>query len=211
MALNDLSDEDFTALYGAWTPHSPQDAAELLDGFAGDWWVVGGWAAEAFTGVTRRHEDVDIAIRRGDLGAFRQHLKGRVHIWRNDGGSLSPVLPDAPDEAYPLDFLQLWLRRNAASPWEYDVICDPGAPGQWVNRRLLSMTLPLDAATWAGDAGIRYINPEILLLFKARQARPKDEVDFAAIAPVLDDNQRTWLWDALTQVHPGHAWLARLE
>ncbi len=115
-----------------------------------------------------------------------------------------------PDESYPTEFLQLWLRRNAASPWEYDVICDPGEPGQWVNRRLLSMTLPLDSATWADGEGIRFINPEILLLFKARQARPKDEADCGAIEPRLDHRQREWLLDTLAQVHPGHAWLHRL-
>lgn len=72
------------------------------------------------------------------------------------------------------------------------------------------MTLPLDGATWVDGEGIRYIDPEILLLFKARQARPKDEADFGAIEPRLDEGQRTWLRDTLAQVHPGHAWLARL-
>ncbi|MEO8556291.1 MAG: hypothetical protein ABI474_06435 [Actinomycetota bacterium] len=210
MALNDLSDEDFAELYGVWAPHTPQDAAALLDGYGGRWWVVGGWAAQAFSGVTRSHEDVDIAIRRGDLGMLREHLAGRIHIWRNDSGTLSPVMADVPDHAYPSQFLQLWLRRNAFSPWEYDVICDPGEPGQWVNRRLPSMTLPLDAATWEDVEGIRYINPEILLLFKARQARPKDQADFSAIEPMLDGQQRAWLLDTLAQVHPGHPWLARL-
>ena len=164
MALNDLSDEEFTSLYGAWAPRTPQDAAALLDGYGGSWWVVGGWAAEAFTGVPRPHEDVDIAIRRGDLGAFREHLAGRTHIWHNDGGTLSPIMADDPDDKYPRDFRQLWLRRDAASPWDYDVICDPGEPGQWVNRRLPSITLPLAQATWVEGEGIRYVRPEILLL-----------------------------------------------
>jgi Aminoglycoside-2''-adenylyltransferase len=211
VALSDLSDIDFTELYGAWAPHTPQDAAELLDGYGGSWWVVGGWAAQAFTGVTRPHDDVDIAIRRGDLGQFREHLAGRTHIWRNDGGTLSPVLDDDPDAKYPKDFLQLWLRRNAALPWEYDVICDPGDPGQWINRRLPSMTLPLNKATWLDPQGIRYLNPEILLLFKARDARPKDEADFAEIAPLLSEHRRTWLRETMAQVHLGHPWLDQLD
>jgi len=48
------------------------------------------------------------------------------------------------------------------------------------------------------------------LLFKARQAWPRDEADFAAIVPLLDEHQRAWLRDTLAQVHPGHAWLERL-
>jgi len=210
MAMNDLSDEDFTSLYGAWLPHTPQEAAALLDGYAGAWWVVGGWAAQAFSGVSRAHEDVDIAIQRVDLGDFRRHLADRMHIWRNDSGTLSPVMAADPDDGFPMDFLQLWLRRDAASPWEYDIICDPGERGQWVNRRLPPMTLPLDVATWVDADGIRYINPQILLLFKARMAKPKDEADFSAIAPLLDERQRTWLRDTLAQVHPGHPWLDRV-
>ena len=101
-------------------------------------------------------------------------------------------------------------RPNAALPWEYDVICEPGEPGQWVNRRLPSMSLPLDEATWRDPEGIRYINPEILLLFKARDARPKDRGDLEAIMPLLSKHRLTWLKDTLAQVHPNHAWLNRL-
>jgi hypothetical protein len=58
-----------------------------------------------------------------------------------------------------------------------------------------------------GAAGIPYLAPEIVLLFKAKHARAKDEDDLAAIAPRLDLEQRRWLRDALERVHPGHRWL----
>ena len=35
------------------------------------WWVVGGWAIEAFTGVARRHEDIDLVIWARDLPLLR--------------------------------------------------------------------------------------------------------------------------------------------
>ena len=41
------------------------------------------------------------------------------------------------------------------------------------------MSLPLAEATWARD-GVRYLQPEIVLLFKARHLRDKDRADFAA-------------------------------
>jgi hypothetical protein len=52
--------------------------------------------------------------------------------------------------------------------------------------------------------------PEIVLLFKAKAMREKDERDFAVVVPLLDDTQKAWLRDALLRVHPGHAWLAVL-
>jgi hypothetical protein len=47
------------------------------------------------------------------------------------------------------------------------------------------------------------------LLLKAKQPRPKDEADFAAFLPRLDEPARRWLADALSLLHPGHPWLAR--
>lgn len=53
-------------------------------------------------------------------------------------------------------------------------------------------------------------SPRVALLFKARQARPKDEKDFAAVLPLLDVERRTWLADALALVDPDHRWLCAL-
>ena len=58
--------------------------------------------------------------------------------------------------------------------------------------------------------GIPYLQPEVVLLFKAKAVRPKDELDFAAVLPHLESSRRLWLRDALTLVHPGHAWLESL-
>jgi hypothetical protein len=61
------------------------------------------------------------------------------------------------------------------------------------------------------EEGIPYGRPEIILLFKAKNAdRPKDEADFTAVLPKLDSARRSWLVDALRLLHPGHSWLARI-
>ena len=58
--------------------------------------------------------------------------------------------------------------------------------------------------------GIPYARPEVVLLFKAKAARPKDDGDLADVLPALDAGRRRWLADALELVHPGHRWLAQL-
>ena len=52
--------------------------------------------------------------------------------------------------------------------------------------------------------------PEIVLLFKDKQPRQKDEADFAATVPILTPGARAWLRHTLDRVHPGHAWLDAL-
>lgn len=78
-----------------------------------------------------------------------------------------------------------------------------------MNRRDPDMAAELAAVTWAKD-GVRYLNPEIVLQFKAAHVRPKDEHDFAAMLPLLDHRQRTFLADYLDREKPGHVWRARL-
>ena len=44
---------------------------------------------------------------------------------------------------------------------------------------------PLEDVTWVADDGIRYLNPEIGLLFKAVQRRRKDDRDLDRCLPLL--------------------------
>jgi len=208
--MGEMGRAEMRALYGEWAPRDVRDAAALMAGFDGDWWVAGGWALEAFTGVEREHDDLDLAILRADLPAFRDHVRGRFHVWAAFEGALKPVLPDGPDEL-PAGCGQVWLRPEAGSPWEYDVLLNPGSAGEWVNRRVPQMTLPLEDATWAGPGGVRCLNPEVVLLFKAKHLRAKDRADFAAALPLLGEDQRAWLGQALAWAHPGHEWLVRLK
>ena len=56
-----------------------------------------------------------------------------------------------------------------------------------------------------------YIEPEVVLLFKANATRPKHEDDFATVLPDLDEVRRAWLVDTLELAHPGHHWIDALR
>ena len=45
--------------------------------------------------------------------------------------------------------------------------------GLWQNKRLPDHVAPLDEVTWVTDEGVRVLNPEIVLLFKARGTGPR--------------------------------------
>lgn len=68
----------------------------------------------------------------------------------------------------------------------------------------------VEDVTWVADDGIRYLLPQIVLVYKARLRRPKDEPDFEAALPILTEPQRAWMRQALASVVPDHHWLDRL-
>ena len=179
-----MDDEEFFRWYGAWAPLDPAGLAALMRGFERPWWIVGGWSIEAFTGAPREHEDVDLSLLACDLSAFREHLGDDWTPWSNYGGTLRPLSDRFPE---PLDVQsQIWLRRDAASPWEVDLPITPDRDGLWTSKRWSSHVAPLDDVTWVADDGIRYLRPEITLHFKARFQRPKDERDLEVTLPLAD-------------------------
>jgi hypothetical protein len=207
-AAEQAQEDRFLALYGAWAPLSPAGMARELAGFARPWWVVGGWAIEAATGFRREHEDTDISILACDVPALVSHVAGRWHVWNNVGGVLHPLgdrwaTVDEPDS-------QLWLRADAAAPWIVDIPLTPDRDGRWTNKRLPHHVAPVEEVTWVAGDGIRYLHPEIVLAYKARLRRPKDDPDFAATLPVLSREQRTWLRQAVAEIAPDHPWLTQL-
>jgi hypothetical protein len=207
-AAGDAEDDRFFAVYGAWDPLSPAGIARELAGFGRPWWVVGGWAIEAATGFRREHEDTDISMLACDVRALVSHVSGRWHVWNNVGGVLHPLGERWTDVDEPES--QLWLRANAASPWVVDIPLTPDRGGLWTNKRLPDHIAAVQDVTWVAADGIRYLNPEIVLLYKARLRRPKDEPDFEATLPVLSPGARQWLRDGLARLFPDHQWLSRL-
>lgn len=200
-------DEDFYRRYGPWDPLTIEEAVDLLDPLGIRWWIAGGLAAEAFHGVAREHEDIDISIFRRDLPKLIERAEGSFHVWAAGSGMLSPLTVDKPEPHEGSD--QAWIRAHALAPWRADVVLNPDRDGRWVSRRDPNMVADLEEVTWMRD-GVRYLNPEIVLTFKARLNRPKDEHDFAAILPMLDPEQRAYLADYLDRREPDHAWRPRL-
>ena len=200
--------DEIIRLYGPWRGRTPSDAATLLEGYQGLWWVAGGWAIEAFTGRPRPHGDLDPSIPRQDVALLRDHVAGRLDVWAADRGALRPLV-EPLDGPLPATCGNLWLRRSGADPWEYDVILMDVSNSIWTYKRDVRIRRPIDDILWAHD-GIRYLRPEVQLLHKAPGRRPNDEEDFEACVPLLNEAARVWLAEALRTAHPGHPWIDRL-
>jgi hypothetical protein len=84
------------------------------------------------------------------------------------------------------------------------------ARDDWVFRRDMRITRLLSKALCRTPDGVPFLAPEIVLLFKAKDPKPKDQDDFTRARPRLGIRRRLWLRGALETVHPGHPWIARL-
>lgn len=199
-----LQPEEFHRWYGGWDPLTPGTIADFMAGFDRPWWIIGGWSIEAFTGVHRDHEDMDISILSSDAQAFREFLGDQWTAWNVDEGWFRPfdhrftaVRPDS----------QVWVRRNAQSPWVLDVPFTPDTDGLWTNKRHRTHTEDLDDVTWIAPDGLRYAKPEVTLMFKAAQVRLKDRQDAGIALPLLDSTARRWLATAIERIDPHHPWV----
>jgi hypothetical protein len=201
-------DEEFFRRYGPWAPLDPDGLVDFMAGLDRPWWIVGGWSIEAFTGVRREHEDVDLSLLACDLGAFREHVGDRWHLWSNHGGTLRPF-----DDRHPevLDVRsQVWVRRSALDPWIIDLVITPDRDGLWTSKRDPDHVAPLDDVTWVDDGGVRWLRPEVTLLYKAALHRPKDDRDLAVTWPLLGAAAQEWLRGSVERLYPQHAWLQRM-
>ncbi|MFE2068280.1 nucleotidyltransferase domain-containing protein [Streptomyces sp. NPDC059467] len=183
----------------AWRP---EQVAERLDGVGTPWCVVAGWALDLFRGgQSRPHGDLEIAVPEAGFAEVRDRFPeyafdavGSGRIWE---GADADVLAATH---------QTWLRDRASGRYLFDVFREPHEGGTWICRRDESLRLPYDAITERTADGIPYLVPELVLLFKAKEPRPKDRADFDGVLPLLSRARCEALSGWLTRMHPGHPW-----
>lgn len=191
---------------GRWEPFVPHEAAELLDRLAVPWWIAGGWAIDLFLGRrTRDHEDLDVGLLLRDQLAVQATLSG-WDLHPAGGGVLRPW---PPGENLPPDVHDVWCRPAPNAPWALQFMLNEAEGEDWLFRRDPGVRRPLAEIVLRDRDGLPFLAPEVQLLFKSKQPRPKDEADFAAVLPYLDEGRRRWLSEVLARVQPGHPWIAR--
>jgi len=191
-----------------WRAWTPEQAAAILSGFDRPWCVVGGWAADLAHGcMTREHEDLEIAILAADFPAMRDYLRD-YRLYTVGDGHVT-LQADERDQRPP-DTHQNWVLDERARAWRMDVMVEPGDENAWVFRRDQRVTAPRAWMVEWTPVRVPYLRLHGMLLYKAKHAREKDQLDFLRAWPSLAADERAWLADSLALVHPGHPWLSRL-
>ena len=183
----------------------------MLAGVDAPWYVAAGWAIDLFLGGQRReHEDLEIAVPAARQDEVFAALAGYELF---AAGVPEPGLVTRVAEAS--DALetshQTWVREPGTGLWRLDVFREPSDGDMWVCRRDERIRMPYEQVIERTADGIPYARPEIVLLFKAKHAREKDDGDLAAVLPHLDSERRGWLVEVLELIHPGHRWFGRLQ
>jgi hypothetical protein len=189
-----------------WDAWHPREVTRLLAGVDARWCVAAGWALDLFRGeVTREHEDLEIAVPAGQFGRVRAALAdfdievvGSGRRWPLDGPAFDVMI-------------QTWVRERDTGIYRLDIFREPHDGGTWICRRDRSIRLPYEQIIVTSPEGIPYLVPQIVLLFKAKHHRPKDQADFTGALPLLNPARRSWLAAALARVHPGHPWISELQ
>lgn len=88
-----------------------------------------------------------------------------------------------------------------------EILLNESNNNEWVYRRDLRICKPLNTIYSYNKLGIPYLNPEIVLLFKAKNTREKDNQDFDFVINQLDDKKREWLSKNLKLTNPNHQWI----
>jgi hypothetical protein len=153
---------------------------------------------------TREHDDIDVTILRKDQAELRTHLAA----WAFEKVVEGERLPWADGEWLDPPVHEVHVTSETHAPIEFLLSESSGAT--WRFRRHPAITRRLDRIGMRTSAGVPFLVPEIVLLFKSKAPGAKDAHDFDLVQPRLRAEPRRWLKHALETCHPGHPWIARL-
>ncbi|WP_445397115.1 nucleotidyltransferase domain-containing protein [Streptomyces sp. LE64] len=203
----ELSPDEIEALPARWSScWTPGEVARRLAGISTPWYVAAGWALDLFRGrQTRAHGDIEIAVPAAHFAEVRHRFPGHVF----DAVGSGRIWEDAtPEELAAVH--QTWLRDPATGNYLLDVFREPHEGDTWICRRDEGIRFPYGDIVHRTREGIPYLAPELVLLFKAKHTRPKDQTDFETTVPHLAPARRETLAGMLSRLHPGHPWIAAL-
>ncbi|WP_439658758.1 nucleotidyltransferase domain-containing protein [Lentzea sp. HUAS TT2] len=200
-----LGDRELEARWAnAWRP---EEIARRLAGVSVPWYVAAGWALDLFRGEqTRPHGDLEIAVPVAGFTEVRERFPGHAF----DVPSSGRVWFDAGADVLAATH-QTWLREPVTGHYLCDVFREPHDGDTWICRRDEGIRLPYEVIVERTADRIPYLVPELVLLFKAKEVRPKDQLDFENVLPLLGPQRRRTLRELLERVHPAHAWLGALS
>jgi len=188
-------------------PDPPLKVAAIMRDFKPSWFVAGGWAIDLYLGkITRPHEDIEIAIFRQDQDALHDYLdawvwqkvvNGERSVWHR-GELLEPPIHE------------LYCLNETADPKQFEVLLNESNENEWVYRRNEKVRRSLAKCQLTSGAGVKFLCPEVVLLYKSKRPRAKDERDLAAVVNHLEEERREWLRNSIAACEPEHHWLQSL-
>ena len=194
--------------YSQWQPLSVPEVVQLFSNAPFSWGLAGGYAVEQFVGTPiRDHGDIDVIVYRDQ----QLELQGWLSDWQlfaaDPPGSLRPW---TKSEYLPYGIHDIW-GYTSVHAWRLQIMLTEVEGGRWFSRRSRLI------GGQRGDLIVTYrsvpcIRVEVQLLYKAKDPRSKDDLDFKACLPLMSVEERQWLTTGLEVLYPeGHPWIQLLH
>jgi hypothetical protein len=191
-----------------WNPLPIADAATRFGPHGIAWWVAGGHAIDLFLGwESRAHDDLDLEMFRGDANSLGEVFDGWDLVAVSDDGSEAW----RPDAALAADVYAVWVRPSSDAPWAVEIMFADGGLSVWKYRRDNSITMDGHRLVRMSPDGVPYGAPEVQLLYKSSQRRPKDDADLVRTLHLMTQDQKEWLLGALAKIQTTHPWIPVLQ
>ena len=192
-----------------WSPLSVGELLDVMRGADFFWCLAGGHAIERVIGKSyRAHDDIDIVVLRSQQLPVQEWFRDWTLAAADPPGSLRPW---AAGEKLTWRVHDIWAHRPGAVGWELQIMIQEDDGSSWFYRRDDRVHGRIDdLSIMVGD--VPCLRPDLQLLFKAKSSRPKDDLDFLQLLPMLSEQDRQRLWDWLDLTSPNrHPWMPALE
>jgi len=205
----------------------------FLDPLSVEWVVSGGWAIDMHLNrVTRERCDLDISVPFSDrLKCIEFFLREGWRIEGKFGGGFKTLrkVSDYHDNilyfwSFPegANFVSEYVdndgnrriayNRDSQNELDYiEVFFDVIKDGYFIFRKDSRVKRHQEKAILERDR-VRYLAPEVVLLFKSNRLSEKNFLDFNAVVDSLDEDASLWLTEALSLMYENsHSWLEQLR
>jgi hypothetical protein len=185
----------------------PLQVAAVMRGFKPSWFVAGGWAIDLFLErETRFHRDIEVAIFRQDQIALHDYFDSWILQKIVNGKRVDWCR----DEWLKLPTHEIHCFSQRAQSPEIEILLNESNETEWLYRRNLKIRRSLAKVQLESDAGVKFLCPEVVLLYKSKNPQAKDEQDFQAVVKYLDAARKEWLKYAIKVCNSEHRWLRSL-
>jgi hypothetical protein len=194
--------------YDKWLPLSVQEVQAIFANAPFQWALAGGYAVEQFLGHSiRAHDDIDVILYRDEQLKLQKWLEGWRLYAADPPGQLRQWLPG---ESLPESIHDIWGHQTTGEAWQLQIMLAAVEGQEWFSRRNPLIRGNRESLI-ANYNGLPCVRIDIQLMYKAKNRRPKDELDFEACLSVMNSETKTWLKEELDLLYPqGHSWLSVL-
>jgi hypothetical protein len=185
--------------YDYWIPITVDEVMRIFADAPFQWCLAGGYAVEQFLGRSiRAHGDIDVMVFRDEQLAAQRWLRD----WQFYAADPAGTLRKWHDNEYlPYGIHDIWGHKLDSNAWQLQLMLAEVEGDEWFSRRNHAIR-GKRADLMTEYNGIPCIRIDVQMLYKAKNSRAKDELDFQACLPLLDNASKKWLKGHLLLTHP---------